>query len=87
MSRTNIDHDRLLIEKSEIIKDLSEKLELAQKRLAKNIAETSTQGYANVKAMHNRLQQDQEHYATELIGFQGEIDKLKATLKQKVTNM
>jgi len=48
-----------MIEKSDTIKELQERLDLAQKRLQQNVSETSSQGYVNIKAMQERLRQDQ----------------------------
>jgi hypothetical protein len=63
-----------LIENSETIHELRERLEASQKRLAQHISETSSQGYSNVKAMHDRYKEDQERYATEICSFQVQIN-------------
>jgi hypothetical protein len=73
-----------MIEKSETIKELQERLEATQKRLAQNISETSSQGYVNIKAMHERFKMDQEKYANDLLTYQSELDELRASLKRKV---
>jgi flagellar basal body rod protein FlgF len=57
-----------------------------QKRLAQNIAETSSQGYVNIKAMHQKFKEDQEKYATDLLNYQEEINQLKINGKRKVTS-
>lgn len=48
------------------------------------MADTSSQGYVGIKALHDRLKQDQEKYATDLLSNQEKIDQLKTNLKQKV---
>ena len=73
-----------MIEKSETIKELQERLEATQKRLAQNISETSSQGYVNIKAMHERFKMDQEKYANDLLTYQSELDELRSALKRKV---
>lgn len=77
------DHELLMIEKSETIKMLQERLEASQRQLAQHISETSSQGYVNIKAMHEKFKQDQERYANDLLTFQAEIDHLKDTVKRK----
>ena len=57
-----------------------------QKRLAQNIAETSSQGYVNIKAMHQKFKEDQEKYATDLLNYQEEINQLKINVKRKVNS-
>ena len=83
-SKVQREHELLMIEKSETIKELQERLEATQKRLAQNISETSSQGYVNIKAMHERFKMDQEKYANDLLTYQGELDDLRAALKRKV---
>lgn len=82
-SKSQHDHDTLLIEKSETIKELQNRLEASQKRLAQHISETSSQGYANVKAMHDRYKMDQERYALDVCAFKEEQDRLKSQLVSK----
>ena len=60
-------------------------IEQMQKRLAQNIAESSSQGYVNIKAMHHKFQEDQEKYATDLLNYQEEIKQMKSNIKRKVT--
>lgn len=42
-----------------------------------------SQGYNNVKAMHNRYQQDQEKYANDVVAFSSEIQTLEGRLKAR----
>ena len=58
-----------MIEKSDTIKELQERLDLAQKRLQQNVSETSSQGYVNIKAMQDRLRQDQVQISPTTIYF------------------
>ena len=83
-SKIQRDHELLMIEKSETIKELQERLEATQKRLAQNISETSSQSYVNIKAMHERFKMDQEKYANDLLTYQSELDELRSALKRKV---
>jgi len=60
LTKSERERDNLLVEKSEVIRGLQERLDATQKRLAQSIAEVGSQGYNNVKAMHQRYQQDQK---------------------------
>ena len=70
--------DNLVLEKSEIIKNLNEKLEMAQRKLTNYVTESSAQGYTNVKAMHERYQRDREKYAEDLMS--NEVSKVWVTI-------
>ena len=52
LTKSERERDNLLVEKSEVIRGLQERLDATQKRLAQSIAEVGSQGYNNVKAMH-----------------------------------
>lgn len=78
LTKSQFEKDRILMEKSETIKDLQEKLESSQQRVL------LSQDYNNVKVLHEKYKIDQEKFATELIQFQEEIDGLKAQLKVKI---
>ena len=73
-----------MIEKSDRIKELPDQVETLQKRLAQTVADTSSQAYVGIKAMHEKFKQDQEKYATDLLAYQDEIDQLKMSVKRKV---
>ena len=73
-----------MIEKSDRIKELQDQVETLQKRLAQTVADTSSQAYVGIKAMHEKFKQDQEKYATDLLAYQDEIDQLKMSVKRKV---
>ena len=70
--------DNLVLEKSEIIKNLNEKLEMAQRKLTNYVTESSAQGYTNVKAMNERYQRDREKYAEDLMS--NEVSKVWVTI-------
>ena len=46
------------MEKSDTIKDLQNRLDLAQRKLSYYITDCSSKGYSNVKAMHDRYKRD-----------------------------
>jgi len=83
LTKSERERDNLLVEKSEVIRGLQERLDATQKRLAQSIAEVGSQGYNNVKAMHQRFQQDQEKYANDVVAFSNEIQTLEVKLKSR----
>lgn len=83
LRKIQVQHDKIIMDKSDTIKDLQDRLDLAQKRLASYMAETSSQGYSNVKAMHDRFLLDKEKFAQDICTYQEEIQSLKMTLKTK----
>ena len=83
-TKVHRDHEILMIEKSDRVKELQDQVETLQKRLAQTVADTSSQAYVGIKAMHEKFKQDQEKYATDLLNYQDEIGQLKQTLKRKV---
>lgn len=60
----------MAVEKSDTIRDLQERLDLSQKKLANYMAQTSSKGYSNVKAMHDRYEIDKEKFAQDLCTYQ-----------------
>ena len=64
------DYDILALEKSDTTRDLQERLDLSQKKLANYMAQTSSKGYTNVKAMHDRYEIDKEKFAQDLCTYQ-----------------
>ena len=69
--------DKYIIEKSDTIKDLQGRLDLAQRKLSNYIAESSLKGYTNVKAMHDRYKKDREKYAIDLCANEVSERKMK----------
>ena len=63
LTKSERERDNLLVEKSEVIRGLQERLDATQKRLAQSIAEVGSQGYNNVKAMHQVWSQKRFFYA------------------------
>jgi len=83
LRKSGKDTDRIVMEKSDTIKELQDRLTLSQKKLQNYIAESSAQGYTNVKAMHDRYQRDKEKYALDLCANEDEIKRLKISLSAK----
>jgi len=81
LTKSERERDNLIVEKSEIVRGLQERLDASQKRLAQSIAEVGSQGYNNVKVMHQRYQQDQEKYANDVLAFTNEIQTLEGRLQ------
>jgi len=81
------DYDILALEKSDTTRDLQERLDLSQKKLANYMAQTSSKGYTNVKAMHDRYEIDKEKFAQDLCTYQEEIQRLKKSLKTKTDDI
>ena len=83
VARSQRDHDVLLVEKSETIKNLQHRLDQTQKQLGEYLSDKSAQTDSNVRAMHKKAQEDQEKYANDIIGFSDEIKDLEAKLRSK----
>ena len=70
--------DKIIIEKFDTIKDLQGRLDLAQRKLSNYIADSSSKGYTNVKAMHERYKKDREKYAIDLYANEVSESKMKS---------
>ena len=70
LRKSQMDYERQLLEKSDTIKDLQDRLDLAQRKMANYLAETSAEGYTKVKAMHDRFQTDREKFAVDICTYQ-----------------
>ena len=80
------DYDILVIEKSDAIKALQDRLDASQRRLQQQIAESSSTSYANVKAIEQRARLDQEKYAEDLIMFRAK-DEECILLKKRLSEL
>ena len=70
LRKNGLDHDRVVMKKTDTIRELQDRLELAQKKYENCMAETSAEGYSKVKAMYDRFQLDKEKFAADLCNKQ-----------------
>ena len=65
-----LEHEKIVIRKTDTIKELQDRLEQSQKKMTEYMAQTSAQGYTNVREMHQRFQADKEKYAADLCNYE-----------------
>ena len=70
-----IEHEKLMAQKSDMINDLLRKKQEAETKFL--VAQNSSQGYANAKANYDEFQKDREKFAQELLAKDEEINSLK----------
>ena len=70
-----IEHERFMAQKSDMIKDLIRKKEEAETKFV--VAQNSSRGYANAQANYDEFQKDREKFARDLLDKEEEISSLK----------
>ena len=81
LRKNQLEYDKILMEKSDTIKDLQDRLDASQKRFANFMMENSS--YSNLKLINEKFQSDKENFAREICNFQMEIEHLKSEIQTK----
>ena len=82
LRKNQSEFDKINLEKSDTIKNLQDRLDLAQRKIDK--IQNSNSTYTDGSEMFKRYQLDKEKFAADLCDKQEMIESLKSQLKQKI---